>query len=113
MTSSPTCDATIRASTPCGCRFAVDVTLRSAVDIFQGRLLIVILTGMSRDGTAGCQLVRSHFAQVFAQHADGCVVYSPRPASSLSERFWIGWRLAIHSEFLADVGSVAALRGRG
>ena len=58
-----------------GCRPAVDVTLRSAVEIFQGRLLVVILTGMGRDGTAGCQLARSHGAQVIAQHAEGCVVY--------------------------------------
>ncbi|MEZ6129439.1 MAG: chemotaxis response regulator protein-glutamate methylesterase [Planctomycetaceae bacterium] len=58
-----------------GCRPAVDYTLRSAVDVFQGQLLTVILTGMGRDGTDGCCLVRDHGGQVFAQHADGCVVY--------------------------------------
>lgn len=58
-----------------GCRPAVDVTLRSAVEIYGGHLLTVILTGMGRDGTAGCQLVRSLGGQVIAQHADGCVVY--------------------------------------
>lgn len=57
------------------CRPAVDYTLRSAVEIFDGRLLAVILTGMGRDGTAGCQLVRSRGGRVLAQHAAGCTVY--------------------------------------
>lgn len=57
------------------CRPAVDYTLRSAVEIYQGKLLGVILTGMGRDGTAGCQLVRSSGGRVLAQHADGCTVY--------------------------------------
>jgi two-component system chemotaxis response regulator CheB len=57
------------------CRPAIDFTLRSAVDLFQGQVLVVILTGMGRDGTAGCQLVRSAGGYVVAQHADGCTVY--------------------------------------
>lgn len=57
------------------CRPAVDFTLRSAVDVFGGKLLAVILTGMGRDGAAGCELARSRGGQVLAQHADGCVVY--------------------------------------
>ena len=57
------------------CRPAVDYTLRSAVNLYNGHLLVVILTGMGRDGTAGCQLVRSQGGSVVAQHADGCTVY--------------------------------------
>mgnify|MGYP003348316607 CR=1 FL=1 len=57
------------------CRPAVDYTLRSAVEIYQGKLLAVILTGMGRDGTAGCRLVQSSGGRVLAQHADGCTVY--------------------------------------
>ena len=57
------------------CRPAADYTLRSAVEIYQGQLLAVILTGMGRDGTAGCQLVRSRGGHVLAQHADGCTVF--------------------------------------
>ncbi len=57
------------------CRPAVDYTLRSAVKLFDGRLLVVILTGMGRDGLAGCELVRQHGGRVLAQHADGCTVY--------------------------------------
>ena len=58
-----------------GCRPAVDVTLRSAVEHFPGHLLTVILTGMGRDGLAGCELNKSHGGHVLAQHADGCTVY--------------------------------------
>lgn len=57
------------------CRPAVDYTLRSTVDVYQGQLLVVILTGMGRDGTDGCKLVRSRGGHILAQHADGCTVY--------------------------------------
>lgn len=57
------------------CRPAADYTLRTAVELFQGHVLAVILTGMGRDGTAGCQLVRSQGGRVLAQHAEGCTVY--------------------------------------
>jgi len=57
------------------CRPAVDFTLRSAVELFDGHLLAVILTGMGRDGTAGCQLVRARGGRIVAQHLDGCAVY--------------------------------------
>jgi hypothetical protein len=45
------------------------------VDVYRGHLLAVILTGMGRDGTAGCQLVQARGGHVLAQHADGCTVY--------------------------------------
>jgi two-component system chemotaxis response regulator CheB len=57
------------------CRPAVNYTLRSAVQAYSGHLLAVILTGMGRDGTEGCRLVRQHGGSVLAQHPDGCVVY--------------------------------------
>ena len=57
------------------CRPAIDYTLRSAVDIYEGRLLSVILTGMGRDGTEGCRQVRDRGGEVFVQAADGCVVF--------------------------------------
>jgi two-component system chemotaxis response regulator CheB len=57
------------------CRPAVNYTLRSAVQAYSGHLLVVILTGMGRDGTEGCRLVRQHGGSVLAQHPDGCVVY--------------------------------------
>lgn len=57
------------------CRPAVNYTLRSAVQAYSGHLLVAILTGMGRDGTEGCRLVRQHGGSVLAQHPDGCVVY--------------------------------------
>jgi two-component system chemotaxis response regulator CheB len=57
------------------CRPAVDYTLRSAVEVFKGPILAVILTGMGKDGTDGCRLVREQGGVVVAQDADGCVVF--------------------------------------
>ncbi|XZE44144.1 protein-glutamate methylesterase/protein-glutamine glutaminase [Pirellulaceae bacterium SH467] len=57
------------------CRPAVDYTLRSACNFYGGNLLGVILTGMGRDGTAGCKRVKEMGGTVFAQHPEGCSVY--------------------------------------
>lgn len=57
------------------CRPAVDYTLRSACEFYGGNLLGVILTGMGRDGTAGCRQVKELGGTVFAQHPEGCTVY--------------------------------------
>jgi len=57
------------------CRPAIDYTIRSAVETFGGRILILILTGMGKDGLEGCRLVSSRGGTVVAQAAEGCVVY--------------------------------------
>jgi two-component system, chemotaxis family, protein-glutamate methylesterase/glutaminase len=57
------------------CRPAVDYTLRSAIELLEGQLAAVILTGMGRDGTAGCQLAGAKGAYIVAQDANGCTVY--------------------------------------
>lgn len=57
------------------CRPAVDYTLRSIADAYAGNVLVVILTGMGRDGTEGCRLIKHLGGTVFAQHPEGCVVY--------------------------------------
>jgi two-component system chemotaxis response regulator CheB len=57
------------------CRPAIDYTLRSAVEAFDGRLLTVIMTGMGRDGTEGSRLVRERGGEVIVQSAEGCVVF--------------------------------------
>ncbi len=57
------------------CRPAVDYTLRSAVETFDHQLLVVILTGMGRDGTEGGKLAHAQGGHIIAQHADGCTVY--------------------------------------
>lgn len=58
-----------------GCRPSVDVTLESAVGVFGGGVTAVILTGMGRDGTDGCLLVRRSGGRVLAQSPCGCAVY--------------------------------------
>ncbi|WP_397570974.1 chemotaxis-specific protein-glutamate methyltransferase CheB [Schlesneria sp. T3-172] len=57
------------------CRPAVDYTLRSAIEAFDGRIVSVILTGMGRDGTDGCRLVRERGGEVLAQDSESCVVF--------------------------------------
>jgi two-component system, chemotaxis family, protein-glutamate methylesterase/glutaminase len=49
------------------CRPAVDVLFRSAVSIYDGRILGVVLTGMGYDGLAGSRLIRQHGGTVLAQ----------------------------------------------
>ncbi|MGF1579626.1 MAG: chemotaxis response regulator protein-glutamate methylesterase [Gemmataceae bacterium] len=57
------------------CRPAVDYMFRSASAVWEGNVLGVILTGMGRDGTQGCQNLKAKGGYVFAQAEDGCVVY--------------------------------------
>ncbi|SFH74697.1 protein-glutamate methylesterase/protein-glutamine glutaminase [Planctomicrobium piriforme] len=58
-----------------GSRPSVDVLFRSAVNVYGPRALGVILTGMGRDGAAGCAALKSAGGRVIAQHHEGCVVY--------------------------------------
>jgi two-component system chemotaxis response regulator CheB len=57
------------------CRPSVDFLLRSAAAVFGGKVLVVIMTGMGRDGVEGCRLLKQQGACVIAEHADTCVVY--------------------------------------
>jgi two-component system chemotaxis response regulator CheB len=57
------------------CRPSVDYLFRSAVEVFGGQVVAVIMTGMGRDGTEGCRELKRCGAHVIAQHSDGCVVY--------------------------------------
>ena len=49
--------------------------LRSATDELNGDALAVIMTGMGRDGLAGCERLKHAGGYIFAQHQDDCVVY--------------------------------------
>lgn len=57
------------------CRPAVDYLFRSAAEVFDGKVLAVILTGMGRDGTEGCREIKRRGGYILTQHSDGCVVY--------------------------------------
>lgn len=57
------------------CRPAVDVMLRSAVGVYGGDLLTVVLTGMGADGRAGCEAVVAAGGVVTVQDEASSVVW--------------------------------------
>jgi two-component system chemotaxis response regulator CheB len=57
------------------CRPSVDVLFRSVAEVYGGRTLAVVLTGMGQDGLRGCQQLRSEGAQVVAQDEATSVVW--------------------------------------
>jgi two-component system chemotaxis response regulator CheB len=57
------------------CRPAVDVVLRSAVQVFGAGVLAVQLTGMGADGLAGCRAVHAAGGVVLAQDKATSVVW--------------------------------------
>ena len=56
-------------------RPSVDVTLRSAAQIYRNRLLAVVLTGMGQDGLEGCRQVKANGGFVMTEAEESCVVY--------------------------------------
>jgi len=56
-------------------RPSVDVMFSSAFDIFGGKVLAIVMTGMGRDGLEGAKLIKSAGGRVLAQSEDTCVVY--------------------------------------
>ncbi len=57
------------------CRPAVDPLLRSVANIYGAGCLAVILTGMGKDGTRGCETVRAAGGQILAQDEATSVVW--------------------------------------
>lgn len=57
------------------CRPAVDVLFRSVAEVYGGNSLAVVLTGMGRDGTAGCRALSNCGAGVLAQDEASSVVW--------------------------------------
>jgi two-component system chemotaxis response regulator CheB len=57
------------------CRPAVDPMLRSLVDVYGGRILAVILTGMGQDGTKGSKAVVAAGGGIIAQDEPTSVVW--------------------------------------
>jgi len=54
---------------------SIDFALTSIAPIFKKRLISVILTGMGRDGEAGCDAVRKFGGRVICQDRDTSMIY--------------------------------------
>jgi two-component system chemotaxis response regulator CheB len=57
------------------CRPAVDVLFRSAVSVYGGRILGVVMTGMGQDGMRGCEWIHERGGQVVVQDEASSVVW--------------------------------------
>jgi two-component system chemotaxis response regulator CheB len=57
------------------CRPAVDTLFRSAVQVYGGHALALVLTGMGHDGLAGCRLLAEHGARIVVQDEETSVVW--------------------------------------
>lgn len=57
------------------CRPAADYLFRSAAEVYGAKLTAVIMTGMGRDGTEGCRVIKQRGGHVITQDAEGCAVF--------------------------------------
>ena len=57
------------------CRPSVDYLFRSVAEVYGGRAVGVIMTGMGNDGTLGCGRLKRCGASIIAQDAATCVVF--------------------------------------
>jgi two-component system chemotaxis response regulator CheB len=70
-------------------RPAVDVLFRSAAEIYQNRVLGIVMTGMGTDGKEGAAWIKSKGGLIFTESEESCVVYGmPRAVeeAGLSDR---------------------------
>lgn len=58
-----------------GVRPAVDFTFASAAKMYKENLIAVVLTGMGRDGTDGCGVVKKNGGYVIAESEETAVIY--------------------------------------
>ncbi len=56
-------------------RPSVDVMFSSAFQMFGGKILATVMTGMGHDGLQGAKLIREAGGKVIAQDEESCVVY--------------------------------------
>ncbi|MBN2184499.1 MAG: chemotaxis-specific protein-glutamate methyltransferase CheB [Candidatus Krumholzibacteriota bacterium] len=54
---------------------SIDFAMTSFATVFKERMIGVILTGMGRDGTAGCASIRKHGGSVICQDRDSSLIY--------------------------------------
>src|SRR3954470_3492618 len=65
-----------------GLRPRADLTIEDAAKIYGKRLLLVVLTGMGKDGLEGARVVKRHGGRVLVEAESSCTVYGmPRAIS--------------------------------
>lgn len=64
------------------CRPAVDYTFRGLADVYGGRILAIIMTGMGRDGLAGCRRIHELGGVIYAQDEATSAVFGMPKAIS-------------------------------
>ncbi len=70
-------------------RPSADVLFKSAAEVYGGRVLGVVMTGMGNDGTEGAAWIKARGGIIFAESEETCVVYGmPRSVveSGLADR---------------------------
>lgn len=76
---------------------AVDVTILSAVEIFKENLMVIIMTGMGKDGLQGSRIVKKYGGKILAQSQEDSVIYGMNKAvieAGLADRIQTIERLA-------------------
>lgn len=58
-----------------GLRPRADLTIQDAAKIYGPRLLLVVMTGMGKDGLEGAKAVRAHGGRILAEAESTCTVY--------------------------------------
>lgn len=56
-------------------RPSVDILFQSAADVFQNRVLGIVMTGMGSDGKQGAAWIKSQGGMIFTEAEESCVVY--------------------------------------
>jgi len=54
---------------------SVDITFRSINNVFPGKTLAIVLTGMGADGREGARTLKAQGSEIWAQNEESCVVY--------------------------------------
>jgi two-component system, chemotaxis family, protein-glutamate methylesterase/glutaminase len=89
----------------CSCRPSVDYLFRSLIEVYGGRVLAAVLTGMGEDGWIGARLVHQAGGKVLAQDEASSTVYG-MPRGPIEA----GIAPAVPLELMADA-IVQCLRG--
>jgi two-component system chemotaxis response regulator CheB len=67
-----------------GVRPSVDVTMKSAAEVYGRKVLGVILTGMGEDGAQGAKVIKERGGEIIAEDKSSCVVFGmPKAAIDL------------------------------